>query len=69
VVRSDHDEGLVRISLPLKSINRIELGRFRIIYLILQWPKEEEGKEDTRKKIMLNYAYKSVERHSLSIYS
>jgi hypothetical protein len=37
VVRSDHDEGLVRISLPLKPITGIELERSRSVFLIIQW--------------------------------
>ena len=44
VVRSDHDEGPVRINLPIKSITGIELGRFRLVFFILYWQKEEEGR-------------------------
>ena len=54
VVRSDHDEGLGRIS-------------FRSVLLILLWQKEEE---DTRKKKkFLNSAYMNVGRRSLGICS
>jgi hypothetical protein len=45
VVRSDHNEGLVRINLPLKLILiGFELGRLRSVFLHLRWYKEEEGK-------------------------
>ena len=65
MVRCDHDGGLVRISPPLEPINGIdELRRFRSIFLILQWQKEDTG----NKKFMLNSAYRSVDRRSLGIY-
>jgi hypothetical protein len=68
VVRSNHDERLVRICLPLKPITSIELWRFRSIFLILRWQKKK--KEDTRKnKFILNSAYKNVGRSSLNICS
>jgi hypothetical protein len=41
VIRSDHDEGLVRISLPLKPITGIELRRFRSVFLILRCRTQE----------------------------
>jgi hypothetical protein len=42
VVISDHDDGLVRISLPLKTITGIKVERFISVFLILWWQKEEE---------------------------
>jgi hypothetical protein len=51
VVRSDHNEGLVRINLPLKSISvGFEFGRLRLVFLLLQWQKEERRhkKEDVQ---------------------
>jgi hypothetical protein len=63
VVRSDHNEGLVRINLPLKSISiGFELGRFRLFFLLFSGRRM---KEDSRKK-MFNFAYRNVGRHSLS---
>jgi len=56
VVRSDHDEGLVRINLPLKPITGIELGRSRSVFLILRWQKEDTRK----KKFMLNSVYRNI---------
>jgi hypothetical protein len=53
VVRSSHDEGIGRII-------------FRLVFLTLRWQKEEE---DTRKKKLLNSAYRNVGRHSLDICS
>jgi hypothetical protein len=35
-VRSDHDEGLLRINMSLKPINGTELGRFRLVFFILR---------------------------------
>jgi len=46
VVRSNHDEGLVRINMSLKPINGSELGRFRLVFLILRWQKEEEERHE-----------------------
>jgi hypothetical protein len=68
VARFNHDEGLVRISLPLKPINGIEFRRFRSVFLILQWQKEEV-RHKKKKKFMLNSAYRSAVRRSLDIYS
>jgi hypothetical protein len=42
IVRFDHDDCLVRISLLLKPINGIELGRFTSVFLIL--PVVAEGR-------------------------
>lgn len=54
VVRSDHNERLVRINLPLNPINfGLEVGRFGSISLILRWQKKEEGRH---KKEEENYA-------------
>jgi hypothetical protein len=51
LVRSDHNEWLVRINLPFKLISiGFELGRLRLVYLLLWWQKEEgrHNKEDVQ---------------------
>jgi hypothetical protein len=56
VVRSD----LVRINLPLKPVSiGFELGRLKLVFLLLRWQKEE----DTKK--MFNFAYRNIGRRSL----
>jgi hypothetical protein len=45
VLRCDHNEWLVRINLPLKPISiGFELGRLKLVFLLLRWQKEEEGR-------------------------
>jgi hypothetical protein len=42
VIRSNHDKGLVRINLPFKLISiGFELKRMRLVFLLLQWQKEQ----------------------------
>jgi hypothetical protein len=64
MVRSDNDEGLVRISLPLKLITGIELGRFRSVFLILRWQKEK-GRH--KKEVYTQLRLQDVGRRSLDI--
>jgi hypothetical protein len=64
MVRFDNDEGLVRISLPLKLITEIELGRFRSVFLILWWQKEE-GRY--KKEVYTQLRLQDVGRRSLDI--
>jgi hypothetical protein len=65
VVRSDHNKRLVRINLPLKPISiGFDLGRLRLVFLLLWWQKE-----DPTKKKITNFAYRNVGCCSLGICS
>jgi hypothetical protein len=46
VVRSNYDEGIVRISLLLKPINGIELRRFRLVFLILRGRRKTQERRN-----------------------
>ena len=43
VVRSNRNEGLVRIIMPVKSTTSIGLGRFGLVFSILRRQKEDTG--------------------------